>query len=164
MKREIVHQSVKRLTTVVFLFCLAISCTDLDAPVYDKVSNFWLTPKQIEQGAAQAYVKLRSYAARTFWLANPMYTTCMRRVLMRLLCQSVDLTGLISVFGSTFGSTHGHQPAYVSRDGWQFVFNGVDGTNLIIESLQNLPTSSYDAGPLLAEMQTLAGLLLLSGP
>ena len=25
------------------------------------------------------------------------------------------------------------------QDGWQFIFNGVDATNLIIESLQNLP-------------------------
>jgi len=155
MKREIIHQSVKKLLTVVFLFCLAISCTDLDAPVYDKVSNFWTTPKQIEQGAAQAYVKLRSYATTGFGGVANVYnmheaTTDEIIVPVRGL-DWVDVGIWEHLWKHTWTPT-----SLCVQDGWQFIFNGVDAINLIIESLQNLPPdNSYDAGPLLAEMQTL---------
>lgn len=154
MKHKLFHHSLRGLAPFVFLFCITISCTDLDAPVYDKVATFWITPKQIEQGVAQAYVKFRSYSP-TFFAGVPN--------VYNLHEMSTDEV-IVPVRGSDWNDgviweelwKHQWTPNSLSvQDGWKFIFEGVGGINLIIEALQNVPPANYDVSPLVAEMQTL---------
>ena len=65
MKTKI-HLLGKRLLAIAIISILAISCTDLNVPSSDAVDDFFLTPEQIEQGAAHAYVMLRNYGPSFF--------------------------------------------------------------------------------------------------
>ena len=130
------------------------SCTDLDAPVFDKVAKFWLNPKQIEQGAAQAYVQLRNYVP-TFFSGPPNVYDLHEMSTDEII---VPVRGGEWNDGVIWEELWKHQwtPNSLSvQDGWKFIFNGVDGINLTIEALRSLPPGSYDVDPLLAEMQTL---------
>ena len=154
MKEEKVHQLLARLLLVSLSCLVVISCTDLDTPVYDKTADFWLTPKQIEQGVAQAYVQLRNHAP-TWFGGNPN--------VYDLHEMSADEI-IVPVRGGDWNDAtmweelwkHKWTPKSLPvQDGWSFIFNGVDETNLIIESLQITSPAVDNADQLLAEMKTI---------
>jgi len=73
---------MKKAFAFLLFSVVVLSCTDLDAPVYDKVGTFWQTPLQIQQGMAHAYVQLRNYVP-TFFIV-PTFMIYMKRAQMKL--------------------------------------------------------------------------------
>lgn len=147
---------------VLFLFVIVLSCTDLETPVYHKVDNFWETPQQIEQGVAHAYVQLRSYVPTAFNGAPNVYD---------LHEMSTDEI-IVPLRGSNWNDgimwehlwMHTWTPRSPAvKDGWQFIFNGVDVINQIIESLKNLPTPPDNLNILMAEMRVLRAFYYYQG-
>lgn len=137
------------------LFCtVTISCTDLDAPVYESVNNFWQTEEQIEQGVAKAYVQLRGYVP-TFFDGVPNVYDLHEMSSDEII---VPNRGTDWNDGAIWEELWKH--TWTSRslsvsDGWQFIFDGVATTNQIIESLENLKKPPVDIVPLVAELRTL---------
>jgi hypothetical protein len=137
------------------------SCTDLDAPVYDKVGTFWQTPLQIEQGMAHAYVQLRNYAP-TFFYGPNVYD---------LHEMSTDEI-IVPVRGGDWHDQvlwehlwkHTWTPTSVAvNDGWLFIFSGIGGVNQIIESLESIPEPPDNLNALIAEMRAVRAFYYYQG-
>lgn len=145
---------LNRYLAVSLLILFAFSCSDLNVKSYDKVAEFWNTQQQIEQGVAQAYVQLRNLAP-TFFGGNPN---------VYYLHEATSDEMVVPVRGTDWSDgvyweqlwKHQWTPNSTSvHDGWKFIYGGVDGINLIIESLQKLPDPRGQYQSLIAEMRTL---------
>ncbi|HTF19173.1 MAG TPA: RagB/SusD family nutrient uptake outer membrane protein [Chryseolinea sp.] len=143
----------KRSVAMLLPLLSAFACNDLDVPAYDKVADFWLTPGQIEQGVAQAYVQFRSYAPGFQGDANAYY---LQEATTDEIIVPVRAGNWID--GGYWEELWKHQWTPNSQsvqDGWKFIFNGVDGINLIVQSLKKLPDGEVKYRGLIAEMRTL---------
>lgn len=139
---------------LILLLFGALSCTDLEVPVDDRVADFWLTPQQIEQGVAHAYAQLRDYAPTGFGGAPNVYN------LHEMSTDEiiVPIRGLDWHDQSIWEELWKHKwtpNSLAVQDGWKFIFNGIDGINQIIESVTHLDPPPENLALILAELRIL---------
>ena len=146
--------SAQKIATIGVAYVLAVSCTDLDTPVYDKIKiDHWQTAEEVERGASYAYVQLRNYVPTGFYGAPNVYDLnemCTDEVIVPV--RGGDWN---DVLWEELWKHEWTSKSIAPQDGWKFIFNGVSQTNLIIESIQDVPPTVGNYSTLTAEIKSL---------
>jgi hypothetical protein len=139
------------------LLFAGLSCTDLDTPVYDKLSDFWETPEQISAGAAVPYVGLRGLV-EPFTIYG-LQEACTDEVIVPTRGGDWYDFGLWERLWK-----HTWTPEHASVAGtWQFLYgntehSGIGPINLVLENLDKVDpdlAESIELPSLIAQMKTL---------
>ncbi|HQQ81706.1 MAG TPA: RagB/SusD family nutrient uptake outer membrane protein [Cyclobacteriaceae bacterium] len=137
-----------------------LSCTDLNAPAYDKLTEFWRTPEEIKAGVGLPYAGLRDLVGNS----NPWNTYALNEMTTDEIIVPIrgrdwaDNDSWERLWKHTWASDH-----EALSNSWQFLYgnsnhSGIIPINLVIENLNQLApplAKSVNAPVLIAQMKTL---------
>src|SRR5688572_16548621 len=136
---------------------LSVSCTKLDARVYDQVEVFWQTPEQIAAGVAPAYSWLRN-AGASFPGGPNVYNlneTSTDEIIVPI--RGGDWNDNVfweQMWKHTWGPNH-----LFVNDGWQFIYGGIARVNLILKSVNDITPKPAELKAIEAELKTIRAFL-----
>jgi len=127
-----------------------ISCTNLDADVFDQVEqdNFWKTPEQIIAGIGPAYASLRGYANGDVFSLQEV--------------SSDEI--IVPTRGSDWYDNGNWQSLWLHtwtpnlgpiNGAWEFIYSGIAKTNQIMKTVSELPEPPANLPEIEAELKTL---------
>ena len=151
MKREYI---LPIFLIVILLLCASISCTKLDAKVYDQVTNFWRTPDQIAAGVAPAYSALRSYGpgfpfgAPNVYCLNEMSTD--EIIVPNRATDWADDVTWEQMWKHTWGPNHSFMIG-----GWQLIYGGIAGVNSILQAVDQIDPKPAELPSIIAELKVI---------
>lgn len=145
----------KPFSPLVISFLLVIiftACTDLEAPVYDKVSEFWRTEQEIAAGVAPAYSGLRSIIF-PFGIYSLNELSTDEIIVPRRGLNWNDNGVWEQMWKHTWDSNH-----FLIGIGWGNIFSGIAEIDLIIQSLLQIEIEPDDLRRIEAELKTVRAL------
>ncbi len=130
------------------LCCASISCTDLDVPVYDKITDFWRTPEEIAAGVAPAYSGLRNYTSP--FAVYALNEVCTDEIIVPdRLGNWYDFGIWEQLWKHTWLPSHGNV-----EQAWQDIYFGIVGINQILIAVNRINPAPTDIIAIEAELKT----------
>jgi hypothetical protein len=152
MKKTLTYSLISMLAGILLI---AISCTKLDVPVYDRVSQFWKTDAQIAAGIAPVYAGLRNGGpgwpfGPNIYNLNELSTD---EIILPTRGTDWDDNGMWQkMWKHTWDASS--EPVLF---GWQFIFGstGIPRVNNIIQSVEALNPRPAQYKSIIAELRTI---------
>ncbi len=130
------------------LCCISISCTDLDVPVNDKITDFWRTPEEIAAGVAPAYSGLRNYTSP--FAVYSLNEVCTDEIIVpNRLTDWADGVVWENLWKHTWLPSH----EFVEQ-AWQDIYSGIVGINQILIAVNRIKPAPTDITAINAELKT----------
>ncbi|MFN8256285.1 MAG: RagB/SusD family nutrient uptake outer membrane protein [Bacteroidales bacterium] len=142
------NRIIKVFLSCCLLFCSGISCTDLDVPVYDKITDFWRTPEEISAGVAPAYSKLREYTSP--FAVYALNEVCTDEIIVpNRITDWADGTVWEDLWKHTWQPGH----PFIEQ-AWQDIYSGIVGINQILSAVNQINPAPTDYISIVAELKT----------
>ena len=151
MNREFRKAAFPKITGILFLF-FTLSCTDLDAPVYDKVTEFWRTEQEISAGVAPAYSGLRSIVF-PFGIYSLNELSTDEIIAPRRGLNWNDNGVWERMWKHTWSPNH-----FLIGIAWRNIYSGIAEIDRILQSVNQIELSSENLQNIEAELKTVRAL------
>lgn len=137
---------------VILSFSILFSCTDLNAPLYDKSSEFWRTEEEISAGVAPAYSGLRNIVF-PFGIYSLNELSTDEIIVPRRGLNWNDNGVWEQMWKHTWGPNH-----FLIDIAWSNIYGGIAEIDLIIKSVNQTNLNEEDKQSIEAELKTVRAL------
>ncbi len=142
-------ENIFRSLVITGILCAGISCTKTVVPVFDQVSNFYLSPDEINAAIGSVYAGLRNLGPG-FSAIYELNEVCTDEIIVPVRGNNYQDPSWEQMWDQTWNTNH----SFVET-AWQNIFSAISNINSVIASIDSLRPAPAGIDSMNAELRTI---------